>query len=115
VTGADVNFEHRSYHCATLTAHCCCGFPGENSWKEILTTVKTHIFRSKSQEPQTDMFLSLASRQREQRLRRTLERLKIRKAVLFMAIMSCIAFFTTATLFVSKNHQFIGSQGGHYN
>jgi hypothetical protein len=26
VTGADVNFEHRSYHCATLThnerAHC---------------------------------------------------------------------------------------------
>jgi hypothetical protein len=21
VTGADVNFEHRSYHCATLTAH----------------------------------------------------------------------------------------------
>jgi hypothetical protein len=22
VTGADVNFEHRSYHCATLTPHC---------------------------------------------------------------------------------------------
>jgi hypothetical protein len=22
VTGADVNFEHRSYHCATLTAPC---------------------------------------------------------------------------------------------
>jgi hypothetical protein len=24
VTGADVNFEHQSYHCATLTAHVIC-------------------------------------------------------------------------------------------
>jgi hypothetical protein len=78
--------------------------PGENSWKEILRIVKTRILGLKSAQLQgDDVFGSLASQQREQHHRITLDRLKIRKAIMFVGLMSCIAFSITSIFLVSNS------------
>jgi hypothetical protein len=76
---------------------------GVNSWKELVRIIKAHILRSKSTELQgDDIFRSIVSRQHGQEQKRILDKLKLKKAVLFIAVMFFSAISISLMFVVSK-------------
>ena len=80
-------------------------YVGRSSLSELVRRIKTVIFRVKPSPdyPDGGILQSLQTRDQEERTRRKLDRLIVKKAILFIVIMSCCAVLAIMPIVVSLN------------